>query len=69
MAKQNLTSDRIDLPDGRTVHVLTYPDRSVRIRLTGGAPYAITEAYLARGQHDHVTVKLTPLGEVTTADR
>ena len=62
MAK-NLSSDRVELPDGRTVHVLSYPDGSVRFRLTGGAPYVISEAYLARGQHDHVTVKLTPREE------
>ena len=43
--------------------------QSIRFRITGGAPYAITEAYLARGQHGHVTLKLMPLGEVTVPDR
>jgi len=42
-------SQRIDLQDGRRVHVLTYDDGSIRFRVTGGAPYALTEAYMAGG--------------------
>jgi hypothetical protein len=53
---QKLTSHRIDLPDGRNVRVLSYDDGSLRFRITGGGPYALTEAYLAASEP--VIVKL-----------
>ena len=53
-------SEGLALPDGRKVRVLAYDDGSVRYRLTGGTPYAITEAYLQRGAADHAIIKLVP---------
>jgi hypothetical protein len=50
----------VDLEDGRRVRVLAYDDRSIRFRVVGGAPYAIEEAFLSRGKHDHAIVKLVP---------
>jgi hypothetical protein len=62
MARPDLIfSEPLVLPDGRKVRVLAYADGSVRFRLTGGTPYAITEAYLQQGPADHAIIKLVPL--------
>ncbi len=39
-------SEGLDLPDGRNVRVLAYHDRSLRFKVRGGLPYAITEAFI-----------------------
>jgi hypothetical protein len=39
-------SEGVDLPDGRTVRVLAYDDGSLRFKVRGGLPYAITEAFI-----------------------
>lgn len=51
-------SQRVDLPDDRKVHVLAYDDGSVRFRLTGGAPYALVEAFLTG--REPTIIKLVP---------
>jgi hypothetical protein len=56
-----IDSQRVDLADGRKVHILTYDDESVRFRITGGTPYTIAEAYLAGGQNDHAIIKIVKL--------
>jgi hypothetical protein len=59
--RTNPSSDRVDLPDGRVAHLLTYADGSVRLRLTGDTSYAITDAHLGLSQQGHITLKLTPV--------
>jgi hypothetical protein len=46
-----ISSDRIDLPDGRNVRVLSYADGSLRFRITdaNSTGYALTEAFLTGG--------------------
>ena len=55
-----LDTHRIDLTDGRKVHVLEYDDGSVRIRISD-PPYLLKECYLqASGDKDHAIIKLVP---------
>jgi hypothetical protein len=51
MAPEKVSSDRIDLPDGRNVRVLSYADGSLRFRITddNSTGYALTEAFLTGG--------------------
>jgi len=60
-AQRRTFSEGLVLPDGRRVRVLAYVDGSVRFRITGGTPYAITEAYLSGGSNDHAIMKVEPL--------
>jgi hypothetical protein len=52
-------TQRVDLADGRRVHVQTYDDGSMRLRITG-TPYGIEEAFL-KPTKGPALLKLIPL--------
>jgi hypothetical protein len=54
-----IETQRVDLQDGRKVHILAYDDGSIRLRVTGGAPYVIEQAFLG---NDPAIIKLVPRG-------
>lgn len=56
---ERVFSQRVDLPDGRKVHVVSYDDGSVRFRLDG-SPYALTECYV-QGNTQPSIIKVVPL--------
>lgn len=58
---QHTQTRKVELDDGRTVSILTYDDGSIRFRINGGVPYAISEAYLQGSSNQHGIIKLIPL--------
>lgn len=58
--RAHFTSEPIELPDGRRIHVSAYPDGSIRFRVDG-LPYVLTEAYLSGNpENDKAILKLSP---------
>ena len=55
---QLIDSREMSLPDGRRVTMRAYDDGSVRLRVRGGAPYVMTQAFLAGGKSGHAVVHL-----------
>jgi len=57
-------SQPLELPDGRTVRVLAYDDGAIRVRIKGGLPYVLAEAFITgsdydnKGQPRHAIIKL-----------
>ncbi len=69
MSTPNLVfSQPLELPDGRSVRVLAYDDGSLRVRVRGGLPYTISEAFITgtdydnKGQPRHAIIKLDRKG-------
>ncbi|MFG3308865.1 hypothetical protein [Streptomyces wuyuanensis] len=53
-------SETVELPDGRKVRVLAYPDGSIRFRVDG-LPFVLAEAYLSGNpEKDQAILKLSP---------
>jgi len=59
-------SQPLELPDGRSVRVLAYDDGAIRVRVRGGLPYVLSEAFLTgsdynnKGQPRNAIIKLDP---------
>jgi hypothetical protein len=60
MARTKTHSQRIDLPDGRSVYIRTYDDGGIRFQIKGGEPYVLEDAYLRRGRQGGAVVGLIP---------
>ncbi|MFF3559654.1 hypothetical protein ACFYXS_06400 [Streptomyces sp. NPDC002574] len=53
-------SETVEIPDGRKVRVMAYPDGSIRFRVDG-LPYVLTEAYLTgNAEKDKAILKISP---------
>jgi hypothetical protein len=62
-------SETVDLPDGRKVRVLAYPDGSIRFRVEG-LPYVLAEAYLSGNpEKDQAILKLSPGKQGSSSSR
>jgi hypothetical protein len=59
MPAKLLTSNRIDLADGRNVRVLAYEDGSIRVRISD-SPYVLEEAFMTGRTGQHTILKLAP---------
>jgi hypothetical protein len=59
MSAKLVTSDRVDLTDGRNVRILAYEDGSIRVRISD-SPYVLEEAFMSGRTGQHTIIKLTP---------
>lgn len=60
MQRHGIThAETVELPDGRSVRILTYKDGAIRIRVSG-TPYVLSECYLSGNAQALAILKLEP---------